>query len=304
MANEIQRVAVIGAGQMGRGIAQVCASAGLEVMLADATLALAEQAKQRLLSDVEKAVSKGRAASNAVIVCSQRVTVLEVAAAATVAQVVIEAISERVDEKLALFAELDRHAPKDAILASNTSSVSISQLASRTRRAEQVVGMHFMNPVPLMQLVEIVRGLQTSEATVQVIGELSTRLGKTTVLSQDRPGFIVNRVLIPMLNEACFALQEGVASIADIDRAITLGLNHPMGPLSLADLIGLDTLLAITDVLHRDFGDSKYRAATLLRNMVAAGYLGRKAQRGFYVYGSGAPVPATLPGVTLTALGS
>jgi 3-hydroxybutyryl-CoA dehydrogenase len=200
------------------------------------------------------------------------------------ADVLIEAATEDVTLKLALFGRLDVIAKSGAILASNTSSISLTRIAAVTKRPELVCGVHFMNPVPVMELCEIVRGLRTSETTLSLVLGLAQKLGKTTVLSEDRPGFIVNRVLIPLLNEACFALDEGVASAEDLDTAVRLGLGHPMGPLTLADLIGLDTVLAIAEVLHRDFADSKYRPAPLLRNLVVAGYLGKKTGRGFYGY--------------------
>jgi 3-hydroxybutyryl-CoA dehydrogenase len=198
--------------------------------------------------------------------------------------VAVEAATENEQLKIGLFARADEALPPASILASNTSSISITKLAAATRRAERVIGMHFMNPVPLMKLCEIVRGVQTSDDTYATIRGLAEKFGKTVITSQDRPGFLVNRILLPLLNEACFALQEGVGSAEDIDAGARLGLNHPMGPLELSDLIGLDTVLAIADVLHREIGDSKYRAPTLLRNLVAAGWLGKKTGRGFYRY--------------------
>jgi 3-hydroxybutyryl-CoA dehydrogenase len=205
--------------------------------------------------------------------------------AAAGADLAIEAIVERVEPKIDLFRKLDALLPPHAILASNTSSISITQLAAATKRPAQFIGMHFMNPPPVMQLIEIIRGLQTSDETWKTIVDLATKtFGKTTVTSKDVPGFIVNRVLIPLINEACFALQEGLATPEDIDTGVKLGLNHPMGPLTLADFIGLDTCLYIADVLHRELGDDKYRPAALLRQYVAAGWLGRKSGRGFYKY--------------------
>ncbi len=298
MSNDIRTVAVIGAGQMGGGIAQVCAQAGFDVRLSDAELAWAESGKSKIAAQLERAVGKGRLSADERQSCLDRIEPLETQAAVSVADLVIEAISEDPKVKRELFITLDKHAKPDAILASNTSSISISRLAGYTSRAERVAGMHFMNPVPVMKLVEVVQGLQSSADTIRSICDVAERLGKTVVLSQDRPGFIVNRVLIPMLNEACFALQEGVASVQDIDQAVHLGLNHPMGPLRLSDLIGLDTVLAIAEVLHRDFGDSKYRPAALLRNLVAAGYLGNKSGRGFYLYEGGKALGAApLPGI-------
>ncbi len=200
------------------------------------------------------------------------------------ADIAVEAATENLEIKLAIFRDADRALPPGAILASNTSSISITKLGAVTSRPERVIGMHFMNPVPVMKLVEIVRGLETTDETYGVVRDLSLKLGKTVITSKDVPGFLVNRILIPLLNEACFALEQGVGTAEDIDTGAKLGLNHPMGPLELADLIGLDTVLAIAEVLHRELGDPKYRPSTVLRNMVAAGWLGRKAGRGFYDY--------------------
>jgi 3-hydroxybutyryl-CoA dehydrogenase len=280
----IERMAVVGAGQMGSGIAQVAAQAGISVVLADATADLARKAHDRLGATLGKLVEKGK------LQASQRDEVLgRIRPAGALedcagADLAIEAIVEQEGPKKELFARLEKLLPEHAILASNTSSISITALAAATRRPERFVGMHFMNPPPLMALVEIIRGLQTSDATYEAVVALAKRLGKTTVTSKDSPGFIVNRILIPLLNEACFALQEGLASPEDIDTAVKLGLNHPMGPLTLADFVGLDTLLYIAEVLHRELGDDKYRPAPLLRSYVAAGWHGRKAGRGFYRY--------------------
>ncbi len=285
-ATSVRRIGVIGAGQMGRGIAQVAAASGREVALCDATLALAEGGKSQIATALGKLVDKGKMPAPERDALLARIHPAEGAAGLAGADLAVEAATENLEVKLAIFREADRALGAGAILASNTSSISITKLAAATSRPERVVGMHFMNPVPVMKLVEIVRGLQTSEETYAVVRDLAVALGKTVITSKDSPGFIVNRILIPLLNEACFALEQGLGTPADIDTGAKLGLNHPMGPLELADLIGLDTVLAIAEVLHREFGDSKYRPATLLRNMVAAGWLGRKSGRGFYDYRS------------------
>ena len=283
---EPRKLAVIGAGQMGSGIAQVAAQAGLEVVLADASAELARKAVERLGATLGKLVEKGKlqaADRDAALGRIRPAGSLEDCAGADLA---IEAIVEQEATKKELFRRLDALLPPHAILASNTSSISITALAAATRRPGQFIGMHFMNPPPVMQLVEVIRGLQTSDETYRDVLALAARLGKTTVTSKDSPGFIVNRILIPLLNEACFALQEALASPEDIDTAVKLGLNHPMGPLTLADFVGLDTCLFIAEVLHRELGDDKYRPAPLLRQYVAAGWLGRKSGRGFYTYGT------------------
>lgn len=282
----IERMAVVGAGQMGSGIAQVAAQAGLEVTLADASADLARRAHEKLGATLAKLVEKGKLQAperDRVLARIRPVASLDGCAGADLA---IEAVVENEGVKRQIHEKLDALLAPEAILASNTSSISITALAAATRRPDRFVGMHFMNPPPVMQLVEIVRGLQTSDATYEATVALAKRFGKTTVASKDSPGFIVNRVLIPLLNEACFALQEGLASAQDIDTGVKLGLNHPMGPLTLADFIGLDTCLYIAEVLHRELGDDKYRPAPLLRQYVAAGWLGRKAGRGFYRYGT------------------
>jgi len=272
---------VIGAGQMGAGIAQVAATSGLSVVLIDAQRDFAEKGKAGIAAHLAKQVEKGkmpRAEADAVV---ERITAGSDLGALSQADFVVEAVSENQAVKEKIFTELDAIVPPAAVLASNTSSISITALAARTKRPTQVIGMHFMNPVPAMKLVEIIRGLQTSDAAYDATKLLAERLGKATVLAKEAPGFIVNRILIPMLNEAVFVLENGLASNEDIDAAMKLGTNQPMGPLQLADLIGLDTVLAILECLHKELGDPKYRPAPLLRRYVAAGWLGRKAGRGF-----------------------
>jgi 3-hydroxybutyryl-CoA dehydrogenase len=281
----IERIAVVGAGQMGSGIAQVAAQSGLHVTLLDSVPGLAAKAHLKLGASLQKLVEKGKISPEQRQGTLDRIQPGDTLEAAAGADLAIEAIVERLDPKVELFRKLDALLPPHAILASNTSSISITQLAASTKRPGQFIGMHFMNPPPVMQLIEIIRGLQTSEDTWKTVVDLaSRRFGKTVVTSKDVPGFIVNRVLIPLINEACFALQEGLASREDIDTGVKLGLNHPMGPLTLADFIGLDTCLFIADVLHRELGEDKYRPAALLRQYVAAGWLGRKSGRGFYSY--------------------
>ncbi|MBK8265909.1 MAG: 3-hydroxybutyryl-CoA dehydrogenase [Nannocystis sp.] len=283
----IKILGVLGAGQMGAGIAQVAAQAGYAVQLADVTLEQASRGRDGIAKILQKSVDKGKlAAADREAALASIVPALGVEGLAD-CDLVVEAATENIELKKRLFEALDRAVKPGAILASNTSSISITLLAAVTRRPESVVGMHFMNPVPVMKLVEIIRGLQTSDQTYAATMGLAQRLNKTTITSKDSPGFIVNRILIPLINEACFALQEGLGAAEDIDTGAKLGLNHPMGPLELADLIGLDTCLAIADVLHRELGDDKYRAANVLRMHVAAGWLGRKSGRGFYDYRKG-----------------
>ena len=281
---DIRKIGVLGAGQMGGGIAQVAATAGYGAVLADATLELAHKGKARIDAMLQKQVEKGKMTQDAKDALVLRIEPAGGPADFADCDLVIEAATENLELKSKLFRTCDEAMKPDAILATNTSSISVTKLAGQTTRPTLVVGMHFMNPPPLMKLVEIVRAVQTSEQTYALVKAAAEKMGKITTTSQDAPGFLVNRILVPMLCEACFALQEGVGTPEDIDTGAKLGLNHPMGPLELSDLIGLDTVLAIADVLHRDLGDSKYRAPTLLRNLVAAGWYGKKAGRGFYAY--------------------
>ena len=276
-------VLVVGAGTMGSGIAQVFAAAGHPVYLRDQDAASLERGLASIAKNLDRLVKKGTLDAAAKSQVLERIRAAAPGSLADCA-IAVEAVPERADLKKAVLKELDQALPKDAILATNTSSISITELAATTSRPSRVIGMHFMNPVPVMQLVEVVRGLDTSEETVNATMEAARLLGKTPVLVEDRPGFVSNRVLLPMINEAVFALQEGVATREAIDTVMKLGMNHPLGPLALADLIGLDVCLDILEVLHRGFGDDKYRPCPLLRQMVAAGRLGRKAGRGFYEY--------------------
>ena len=275
---------VIGAGQMGRGIAQVAAQAGMEVHLLDVDEATAENGLERIGSGLGRLVDKGKLSAEERSAILGRIRPGGDYAALASADIVVEAATENFELKTKLFRRADEAMRAGAILASNTSSISITKLAAVTRRPELVVGMHFMNPVPVMKLVELIRALQTSDETFAATRALSERMGKTVICSKDMPGFLVNRMLIPFLNEACFALQEGIGTAEDIDNGAKLGLNHPLGPLALADLIGLDTCLFIAEVLQRELGDDKYRPASILRNHVAAGWLGKKSGRGFYDY--------------------
>jgi 3-hydroxybutyryl-CoA dehydrogenase len=275
----------VGAGQMGSGIAQVAAHARCDVLLTDMTIELAQRGKAGIDRILTKQVEKGKMLEADKLALLERIRPVEGISALAPVDMVIEAAVENQELKKKLFADLDRAVQPEAILASNTSSISLTLLGAQTRRPGKVIGMHFMNPVPLMALVEIVRGLATDQTTYETTVELAKKLGKTCVTSKDQPGFIVNRVLMPLINEAIYALGEGMASVEDIDTAVKLGLNHPMGPLTLADLIGLDTCLFIMEVLHRELGEDKYRPCPLLRQYVAAGWLGRKTSRGFYDYG-------------------
>jgi 3-hydroxybutyryl-CoA dehydrogenase len=280
----IKTMGVVGAGQMGRGIAQVAAQAGLKVHLLDASAELATAAKQRIAKDLDRLVAKEKISAADRDAALANIFPEGTYKGLAGCEFVVEAAPEREQIKLDIFQKLNEVTREDTILASNTSSISITKLGAQTRRPDCVIGMHFMNPVPVMKLVEVVRGLPTSDSTFRATVELAERFGKVTIAARDIPGFIVNRVLIPLLNEACYALYEGLGSVEDIDTGVKLGLNHPMGPLELSDLIGLDTCLAIAQVLHQELGDDKYRPCPLLRQHVAAGWLGRKVGRGFYEY--------------------
>ncbi|MBL8037886.1 MAG: 3-hydroxybutyryl-CoA dehydrogenase [Nitrospira sp.] len=281
---DIKKIGILGAGQMGSGISQVCATAGYEVLLVDVAEPPLTQAVSKIRVGLERAVARGSLTDDQAGEVLALIHPLGELDRLRDVEVVIEAVSESLALKQKLFAQLNRICPPQAVLASNTSSISITKLGASSGRPDRVIGFHFMNPAPVMKLVEVVRGLETSERTMQLALDLAKRLGKTPVVAKDVPGFIVNRVLIPMINEAVFALEEGVASAKDIDLAMATGANHPVGPLALADRIGLDTVLAICDVLHQDLGDPKFRACPLLRRYVEAGWLGRKSGRGFYVY--------------------
>jgi 3-hydroxybutyryl-CoA dehydrogenase len=281
---QTKKVAVLGAGTMGNGIAQVFAQHGHEVTLRDLDKAILDGALGRIGKSLAKLAEKGKVEASVPAATLARIRITTELSECQDADLVVEAVVESLPVKRDLLAELDRSAPKATIFASNTSSISITKLAAATARPDRVIGMHFMNPVPLMGLVEVIRGQATSEATTRTVMELCRSLGKTPVEVNDFPGFVSNRVLMPMINEAIFAVYEGVASAADVDEVMKLGMNHPMGPLTLADFIGLDVCLAILEVLHEGLGDPKYRPCPLLRRMVDAGWLGRKSGRGFYEY--------------------
>jgi len=280
----ITKLGVVGAGQMGSGIAQVAAQAGLEVRLMELDLARAEAGKGKIDHALSKLVGKGKLADAERVALLSRITAVGRYEDLADVELMIEAATEDIAVKTEIFRRVEAVTPPETILASNTSSIPITKLAAVTKRPERVIGVHFMNPPPLMRLVEIIRAIQTSDETAERVKAVTLTMGKVIVSATDMPGFIVNRMLIPFLNEACFALQEGLGTREDIDMGAKLGLNHPMGPLELADLIGLDTVLYIADVLHSEFGDDKYRPPTILRNHVAAGWLGRKTGRGFYRY--------------------
>ena len=282
---DVKRIGVAGAGTMGRGIAQVCAASGFDVVMSDVGADVVAAGRAAIERQLARAVEKERmSVAEREAVLSRIETVVGVEAMAG-ADVCIEAATENPDIKLDLFRALESVCREDAILASNTSSISLTKIAGACARPERVIGMHFFNPVPLMKLVEIIRAMQTSDATFEAAKTLAGRLGKTAIAVADSPGFVVNRMLVPMINEAVYAYSEGLASAEEIDTAMQLGLSHPIGPLRLADLIGIDVCLHVMDVMYREFCDSKYRPCPLLRKMVDAGRLGRKSRRGFYEYG-------------------
>jgi 3-hydroxybutyryl-CoA dehydrogenase len=287
----IKSVGVIGAGQMGNGIAQVFAMAGYDVLLNDISAEGLANAVQTIDRNIERQVAKGKTSPSDKQAALARITTTLSLADLGKTDLVIEAATEKEDVKNAIFEGLAPHLGPNTILTSNTSSISITRLASRTDRPEKFMGFHFMNPVPVMQLVELIRGIATDKETYETLVTVVASLGKTAASAEDYPAFIVNRILVPMINEAVYALYEGVGSVQSIDESLRLGANHPMGPLELADFIGLDTCLAIMNVLHDGLGDSKYRPCPLLSKYVEAGWLGRKTQRGFYDYRGAVPVP-------------
>ena len=281
---DIQTIGIIGAGTMGNGIAHTAARSGFKVILHDIAESFLDRAVSTIAKNLEREVAKGRITANDKNAVLSRISAVTQNSALSEADFVIEAVIEDIETKLRVFEGMDRIARPDVILASNTSSISITKIASKTKRPDKVIGMHFMNPVPVMPLVEVVRGFATSDETYRMTKELAESLGKTAVEVNDYPGFVSNRVLMPMINEAVYCVMEGVGTAEAIDSVMKLGMNHPMGPLALADLIGLDVCLDIMEVLHSGLGDSKYRPCPLLRKMVDAGHLGRKSGGGFYKY--------------------
>jgi 3-hydroxybutyryl-CoA dehydrogenase len=288
---EIRHIGIIGAGQMGRGIAHVCALAGLDVVLSDVSAAALAQGREIIERNLARQVARGRIREDEKAAALGRISAAAGYSAFAECDMVIEAATEKEAVKREIFKELVPVLKPAALIASNTSSISITRLASATDRPAKFIGMHFMNPVPVMTLVELIRGIATDEATFAATRDLAVKLGKTPVAAEDFPAFIVNRILLPMINEAVYTLYEGVGSVASIDTAMKLGANHPMGPLELADFIGLDTCLSIMQVLYEGLADSKYRPCPLLVKYVEAGWLGRKTERGFYDYRSDPPVP-------------
>ncbi len=288
---EIRRVGIIGAGQMGRGIAHVCALAGLDVVVTDVSAAALAQARETIDRNLSRQVARGRIREDDKAAALRHISTSADYAAFADCDMVIEAATEKEEVKREIYTKLVPLLKPAALIASNTSSISITRLASATDRPGQFIGMHFMNPVPVMTLVELIRGIATDEATFTATHDLAVKLGKTPVMAEDFPAFIVNRILLPMINEAVYTPYEGVGSVAAIDTAMKLGANHPMGPLELADFIGIDTCLSIMQVLYEGLADSKYRPCPLLVKYVEAGWLGRKSDRGFYDYRSDPPVP-------------
>lgn len=282
---EIKKITVLGAGIMGAGIAQVSAQAGVEVTIRDIEDRLVDNGIDAIRKNLDRAVAKGKMADETAATTLHRIRgVTDLKAAVTDTDLVIEAIVERMDIKKEVFREIDAYCRPETIFASNTSGLSITEMAAVTTRPGQVIGIHFFNPVPMMQLVEVIRGLVTSDATLKASNAFVEAIGKTPIEVKEAPGFAVNRILCPMVNEAIFVFAEGIATAEDIDRAMTLGANHPIGPLALADMVGLDTLLLVMEGFHRELGEDKYRPAPLLRKMVRAGYFGRKSGQGFYRY--------------------
>ena len=280
----IDKVGVIGAGLMGNGITQACAVSGIDVVMVDINDAAVQKGLNTISGSLDRLVKKEKMNADQKAAAMARIKATTKLADVAGSDIVIEAATENLDLKLKLLKDIEAAIGPDALIASNTSSISITKLAAATGRPDKFIGMHFFNPVPMMALVELIRGLQTSDATHAAVEDLGRRLGKTPITVKNSPGFVVNRILCPMINEAIFAYGEGLASAEEIDEGMKLGCNHPIGPLALADLVGLDTMLAVMEVFHEGFGDPKYRPAPLLKEMVAAGYLGRKSGRGFYQY--------------------